>query len=248
MDIDCDGAQGGGDGRCGKSQDTQDETAFKDTVSSYGISDLNANIHPYIVFGNEGSKPGYTTFLPQDHGVQPLSVMAVVCGEKLIYGVWGDTNGDDGPAVVGEASLSAATLCYGDSVNGNSGHDQTDVLYIAFTGDEAVPGKSGAKWDASSTDEFEESISALGDKLVARIGGGAGNTTSPAPVTTGGVGATSAPALSSSGGTTLATSAKPSVTGAAGGSCSWSGHCAGAKCSSDDDCSDDLTCNSGKCA
>lgn len=91
MDIDCDGAQGGGDGRCGSSTDTQGETAFKDTVKSYGISDLNANIHPYIVFGNEGSKPGYTTFSPQDHGVQPLSVMAVVCGNKLIYGVWGDT-------------------------------------------------------------------------------------------------------------------------------------------------------------
>ncbi|KAL7940649.1 hypothetical protein V8C42DRAFT_336962 [Trichoderma barbatum] len=32
-----------------------------------------------------------------------------------------------------------------------------------------------------------------------------------------------------------------------GGSCSWEGHCAGASCGSDEDCSDDLTCNSGKC-
>ncbi|KAL7918104.1 glycoside hydrolase family 18 protein [Trichoderma austrokoningii] len=29
--------------------------------------------------------------------------------------------------------------------------------------------------------------------------------------------------------------------------CSWAGHCAGASCSTDDDCSDSLTCNSGKC-
>lgn len=31
-------------------------------------------------------------------------------------------------------------------------------------------------------------------------------------------------------------------------SCSWAGHCAGASCGSDDECSDDLTCQSGKCA
>ncbi|KAM0255934.1 hypothetical protein ACHAQJ_005335 [Trichoderma viride] len=29
--------------------------------------------------------------------------------------------------------------------------------------------------------------------------------------------------------------------------CSWAGHCAGASCGSDDDCSDSLTCNSGVC-
>lgn len=228
MDIDCDGAQEGGDGRCGSSSDTQDQTAFMDTVATYGIPDLNANIHPYIVFGNEGSKDGYTTFSPQDHGIQPLSVMAVVCGNKLIYGVWGDTNGDDGPPLVGEASLSAATLCYGDVVNGNNGHGETDVLYIAFTGDDAVPGANGAKWDASSAQEFEDSISALGDTLIARLGG---NETAPVTTTT----ATA---------TTMMTSASPTSTG---GSCSWSGHCAGATCSTDDDCSDDLTCNTGTC-
>ncbi|KAI9652771.1 MAG: hypothetical protein M1831_006573 [Alyxoria varia] len=216
MDIDCDGAPGGGDGRCGSSQDTQGQTSFRDTVKTYGIPNLNANIHPYIVFGNEGSKPGYTTFRPQDHGIKPLSVMAVVCGSKLdkmFYGVWGDTNGDDGPPVVGEASLALGTLCYGTSVNGNSGHDQTDVLYIAFNGTDAVPGKSGANWKASSAAQFESSITALGDKLVARIGSTAG----------GGSG------------------------GGGGGSCSWPGHCTGASCSTGDDCSDDLTCKSGKC-
>ncbi|KAL6875924.1 hypothetical protein HDV57DRAFT_510708 [Trichoderma longibrachiatum] len=31
------------------------------------------------------------------------------------------------------------------------------------------------------------------------------------------------------------------------GGCSWAGHCAGASCSSDNDCSDDLTCNGGVC-
>ncbi|KAF2151466.1 glycoside hydrolase family 75 protein [Myriangium duriaei CBS 260.36] len=230
MDIDCDGDQtGGGAGtRCGASQDTQSETAFKDTVANYGIPDLNANIHPFVVFGNYGNyKP---TFDPQQYGIKPLSVMAVVCGNKIVYGVWGDTNGDDGPPVVGEASLALGTLCYGDSVNGNAGHDETDVLYIAFVGDDAVPGRNGAAWTAKSADEFEASIKTLGDSLVARLvgGGSATPTTFSTSVTSG------APAPTSTG-------------GAGGGDCSWTGHCAGASCSTDDDCSDVLTCQSGKC-
>ncbi|KAM0342018.1 hypothetical protein ACHAPU_009746 [Fusarium lateritium] len=176
MDIDCDGEQGGpaDDGRCGSSGDTQSQTSFRDEFASYGTGrqDLNANVHPYVVFGNDGSKPGWNTFHPREHGVEPLSVMAVVCGEKLIYGVWGDTNGDDGEKpVVGEASISLATACFGKEVNGNSGHDETDVLYVAFTGHDAVPGGRGADWAASTYDEFNASITPLGDKLIQRIRG-----------------------------------------------------------------------------
>lgn len=83
--------------------------------------------------------------------------------------------------MVGEASISLATACYGKSVNGNSGHDQNDVLYIAFPGSDAVPGKS-AKWNAKSYSEFEASISSLGDQLIQRIGGGGGGGgTNPPP-------------------------------------------------------------------
>lgn len=86
MDIDCDGALGTGDGSCDSSQDTQDETAFKDTITSYkaGIKDLNAYIHSYVVLGNEGSKSGYVTFEPESVGVDPLSLVAVVCGNKMV--------------------------------------------------------------------------------------------------------------------------------------------------------------------
>lgn len=42
-------------------------------------------------------------------------------------------------------------------------------MYIAFTGDEAVPGRDGAKWSAGSPEEFEDSIKALGDRLVASL-------------------------------------------------------------------------------
>ncbi|GKT49810.1 endo-chitosanase [Colletotrichum spaethianum] len=169
MDVDCDGLQGGGDGRCGSSTDTQSETTFRDTLRGYdtGKQDLNASVHSYVVFGNQGTKSGWPTFDPTKHGVKPLSVMAV------IYGVWGDTNGDDGPeAMIGEASISLATACYGSSINGNTGHDDNDVLYIAFTGDDAVPGASGAAWNASTYEDFASSITDLGNKLVARVGSG----------------------------------------------------------------------------
>ena len=88
MDIDCDGLQHGegDDGRCGNSDDTQSETAFKDTVAQYsnGVEDLNAYVHDYVVFGNYGTADGYTTFDPEEHDVKPLSVMAVVCGDQLV--------------------------------------------------------------------------------------------------------------------------------------------------------------------
>ncbi|KAK2056389.1 fungal chitosanase [Colletotrichum caudatum] len=175
MDVDCDGAQGGGDGRCGSSTDTQSETTFRDVLRGYNVGprDLNASLHPYVVFGNQGTKSGWPTFDPRQHGVKPLSVMAVICNDKVVYGIWGDTNGDDGPqAMIGEASISLATACYGDVINGNAGHDEDDVLYIAFTGDDAVPGANGAAWNASTYDEFESSITDLGNKLLARVGSG----------------------------------------------------------------------------
>ncbi|KAL3472250.1 hypothetical protein BJX99DRAFT_262453 [Aspergillus californicus] len=163
MDIDCDGLFAIGDGRCGNSPDIRYETAFKDDVAEFGISDLNSYVHPYVVLGNTGNY--HPTFDPTQHGVQPLSVVAVVCGDKLVYGVWGDVNGDDGLPLVGEASLALATECFGGDMNGDNGYDGDDVLYIAFTGDEAVPGDS-ANWKAGSFADFERSIEELGDELV----------------------------------------------------------------------------------
>lgn len=86
MDVDCDGEQAGGDGRCGRSTDTQSETTFRDQLRSYGTGrrDLNASVHTYVVFGNQGTKSGWPTFNPEKHGVKPLSVIAVVCNNKLV--------------------------------------------------------------------------------------------------------------------------------------------------------------------
>ncbi|KAK3384713.1 family 75 glycoside hydrolase [Lasiosphaeria ovina] len=222
MDVDCDGAPGGSadDGRCGKSSDTQSITAFQWLVKGYGkgIGDFNARVHPYVVFGNSGEKKGWKKFDPQQYGIEPLSVMAVVCGKKLIFGVWGDVNGDDGDhALVGEASISLATACFGKGINGNSGHDKEDVLYIAFTGARAVPGANGADWAAKNYAEFQKNIEELGNSLVAKIGGtnsGDGN---------------------SSGG-------KGGGGNNGGKNCEWPGHCAGSACKSHDDCSGSLAC------
>ena len=61
-------------------------------------------------------------------------------------------------------------LCFGDdAVDGNTGHTSHDVLYIAFEGTAAVPGAKGPKWGAKTKEDFENSIKALGDKLVANL-------------------------------------------------------------------------------
>ncbi|KAL3466904.1 fungal chitosanase of glycosyl hydrolase group 75-domain-containing protein [Aspergillus heterothallicus] len=186
MDIDCDGTNTTGpdptDHRCTNSPDTQPQTAFQSLLQQpkYNISDLNTYIHPYIVLGNTGRRPTYRTFNPQRHGIHPLSLAAVVCNNKLVYGVWGDVNGDDGPPLVGEASLALATACFGHAVNGSNGWDGDDVLYLAFRGSGAVVpgggggggGAEGVKWDARSFEEFEAGIEGLGDRLVEGLIGG----------------------------------------------------------------------------
>ncbi|CUS15635.1 unnamed protein product [Tuber aestivum] len=51
--------------------------------------------------------------------------------------------------------------------------------------------------------------------------------------------------------TLLTVTTKPTPTTApstGGGACDWPGHCAGASCKSDDDCSDVLACRGGRCA
>ena len=76
MDIDCDGANNSA-GDCANDPSGQGQTSFVDTVKTYGIEDLDANLHSFVVFGTE-------SFFPQDHGLEPLSVMAVVCDNQLV--------------------------------------------------------------------------------------------------------------------------------------------------------------------
>lgn len=149
----------------------QPQTAFKHLVQAYGIDDLDSHIHTFIVLGNDNSPEegdGGEAFDPTSVGIQPLSVVAIVCNDKLLYGVWGDINGGK---VTGEASLSIGQMCFpNEGINGNTGHAEHDVLYVAFTGEEAVPGPS-ANWKAATREEFEESLTEVGDRLVAGLGG-----------------------------------------------------------------------------
>lgn len=58
-----------------------------------------------------------------------------------------------------------ATLCFGNGVNGNSGHGDPDVFYIGFTGQDAVADAS-VNWKAQSAQEFQDSLASIGDRLV----------------------------------------------------------------------------------
>ncbi|KAK2733937.1 hypothetical protein FQN57_001920 [Myotisia sp. PD_48] len=161
MDIDCDGANHT-KGDCKNDNSGQGQTAFKDEVSKYGIEDLDANKHGYVVLGNE--RPRY---LPSQSGVLSLSVVAVVCNNQLFYGVWGDTNGENR---VGEASISLAQACFPDEkLNGDKGHGAHDVLYVAFRGQDAKPGRNGAAWKARDFNAFEKSLETIGNRLVSKI-------------------------------------------------------------------------------
>lgn len=156
MDIDCDGLNASA-GLCSNDPTGQSQTAFQTQVQAFGIDDLDAHVHPYVVLGNEGATPAFD---PGSAGVLPLSVVAVVCNNQLIYGIWGDTNGD---VSTGEASLALGQLCFGDdAVSGDNGYTGHDILYIAFPGDAAVPGSS-ADWTAATKEDFESSIEALGE-------------------------------------------------------------------------------------
>ncbi|CAG8420212.1 unnamed protein product [Penicillium salamii] len=152
------------------------------------------------------------------------NLAAVICNGKMFYGIYGDSNGDT-PEVIGEASWLMARTCFpGEDLNGNAGHGAADVTYIVFTGSEAVLPSSAL--NKNYVTNFS-TLRSMGDKLVNSLAKNLGLVAGGSPTTL----------------TTTAIGSSPTS-----GSCSWSGHCAGASCSSEDDCSDDLVCKSGKCA
>lgn len=76
MDVDCDGVNNAR-GKCANDPTGQSITAFQDEVSRFGIEDLDANLHGYVVLGTR-------KFDPRDVGVESLSVVAVVCNDRLV--------------------------------------------------------------------------------------------------------------------------------------------------------------------
>ncbi|KAJ7153346.1 fungal chitosanase of glycosyl hydrolase group 75-domain-containing protein [Mycena filopes] len=111
MDVDCDGVAG-----CSDDPSGQPQTLF---------GHLDSSQVPYFVLP--------ASFV-HDHGdiVQPNAVGAILCGDKLVYGIFGDTNGAT-PEVIGEASLLLANTCFpNDALSGGNGHSPLDVLYVVF--------------------------------------------------------------------------------------------------------------------
>ncbi|SCO76754.1 uncharacterized protein FRV6_00966 [Fusarium oxysporum] len=132
----------------------------REYVAQKKVFRTDANLHSYVVFGTKDLNP-------QGHGIEPLSVMAVVCRNQVFYGVWGDTNGFRS---TGESSLALARLCFpNEGLNGNKSHGKKGVLFIGFTGKGAVPGANGANWKAKNRRQFQDSLKGLGDKLVAGL-------------------------------------------------------------------------------
>jgi hypothetical protein len=46
---------------------------------------LNAYVHPYVVFENLGEKRGYTVFDPAKCGIEPLSLMTVCLWRSMVF-------------------------------------------------------------------------------------------------------------------------------------------------------------------
>ncbi|KAJ5666060.1 uncharacterized protein N7477_008508, partial [Penicillium maclennaniae] len=139
-------------------------------------------------------------------------------GNNMFYGIYGDSDGDD-PEVIGEASWLMARTCFpNDDLNGNAGHGSVDVTYILFTGNDAV--LPGSALNKNYITNFT-TLRSMGDSLMAALAknlglsGGSGSPTTTL--------------------TTKTTTGSSSTT-----TCSWSGHCAGASCSNENDCSGDL--------
>lgn len=87
MDISCHGSfMQHADGSCDTSHDTNYPTRFYNIVESYGkgVWDLNPYVHSFVIFGNYGNKKDFVTFDPQSIGIEPYSLMAIVCGDQLV--------------------------------------------------------------------------------------------------------------------------------------------------------------------
>ncbi|BGP35457.1 hypothetical protein JCM10296v2_007295 [Rhodotorula toruloides] len=152
MDVNCDGSNK--QGPCSNDGSFQGQTAFQDKSGK----DIDAQSVPYVVIDQDKD------FYPTKFGIEPLSVVAVVCGGKLTFGIWADTNAQGD---MGEVSVYLAQVCFGTGMNGDAGYDNPDVLYVAFPGEksETVPSKEGK--------DLKE-IMTIGQALVQKSFGGGG--------------------------------------------------------------------------
>ncbi|MEP7126926.1 MAG: glycoside hydrolase family 75 protein [Byssovorax sp.] len=126
LDVDCDGGQSSA---CKNDPDYQSGTAASDSKGHA----LNASVLPYVVIPQSSNGFNYKTA-----GLKMGSVVAVIYGGKVAYGILGDV----GPAgVIGEASYAMAQQL-GLNPSPTSGGTDSGVTYVAFTGASAVVSKN----------------------------------------------------------------------------------------------------------
>lgn len=124
MNIDCDGIPSM---FCNSMTDPsfQAQTSATDSHGNY----LDAAALPYVVVPLPSSRWDYGAA-----GLQFGSVFAVIHGDRVVYGVFGD----EGPSsIIGESSYAMAQML-GIDPNPSTGGIDSGVAYIAFTGPSAV--------------------------------------------------------------------------------------------------------------
>ncbi|KAF7327226.1 Endo-chitosanase [Mycena kentingensis (nom. inval.)] len=141
MDTDCDGVSE----NCEGNADGQNATAF---------GALDATRVPYFVLP--------LNFTMEHRNIlKPNALGAIICGQQMVYGIYGDQNGDD-PQVIGEASILVGQTCFPRAgINGGRGHDRADVAYIVF-GTQVPTGVGESLIDVAA-------LKALGDSQMALL-------------------------------------------------------------------------------
>ncbi|APR86904.1 secreted protein [Minicystis rosea] len=125
LDVDCDGGKGAA---CKADPYYQAETAATDSKGN----PLDASTLPYVVIPMASNGFDY-----KQAGLKLGSVVAVIYGGKISYGILGDV----GPAgVIGEASYAMAKEL-GINPSPTVGGVDSGVTYVAFTGTSAVVSK-----------------------------------------------------------------------------------------------------------
>jgi hypothetical protein len=130
MDIDCDGHTT--PGKCDKDHDC---CYLQDTNVHGPNGALTSSEDPYVVIPIDFGCPGEPTF-PDYPGIKAGTVVAVIYGKKIYYGVFGDCGP---PEIIGEASYSMAERLGIPPSALNGGVLGQTVTYIVFTGNATVP-------------------------------------------------------------------------------------------------------------
>jgi hypothetical protein len=136
LDVDCDGKKSA---VCNSSTDGsfQSQTAAVDSTGAY----LDAATLPYVVVPLPSSKFDYKAA-----GIRLGSVVAVIYGDKVEYGIVGDL----GPSsAIGEASYAMAKRL-GINPDPSIGGVDSGVTYVAFTGTASMVKKKESHAEAVS--------------------------------------------------------------------------------------------------